>query len=95
MSERADQIERRGRRRPASAASAAPVVDRSRSYRHLTNPFEPLKVFSDDHVAAIHEAALSILENNGMRVLLPEAIEPSVVPLPSCNVPPLMVVMPV
>ena len=75
MSERADQIERRGRRRPASAASAAPVVDRSRSYRHLTNPFEPLKVFSDDHVAAIHEAALSILENNGMRVLLPEAIE--------------------
>ena len=75
MSERADQIERRGRRRPASAASAAPVVDRSRSYRHLTNPFEPLKVFSDDHGAAIHEAALSILENNGMRVLLPEALE--------------------
>ena len=75
MSERGDQTERRGRRRPASAASAVPVVDRSRSYRHLTNPFEPLKVFSDDHVAAIHEAALMILENQGIRVLLPEAIE--------------------
>jgi trimethylamine---corrinoid protein Co-methyltransferase len=68
-----DPVERRPRRRPASAAASAPVVDRSRSYRHLVNPFEPLKVFSDDQVAAIHEAALQVLENQGMRVLLPEA----------------------
>ena len=67
MSERGDRIERR--RRPARATSDAPVEDRSRRYRHLTNPFEPLKVFSDDEVASIHEAALLILENNGMRVL--------------------------
>jgi len=70
-----DRGERRPRRRPAGAGPTAPVVDRSRSYRHLVNPFEPLKVFSDDNVAAIHEAALRILENQGMRVLLPEARE--------------------
>src|ERR1700722_11592503 len=55
--------------------AAGPVVDRSRAYRHLVNPFEPLKVFSDDQVEAIHQAALQVLENQGMRVLLPEACE--------------------
>src|SRR6202049_647257 len=73
MNESGEHVDRRPRRRPASGAAAAPVVDRSRSYRHLVNPFEPLKVFSDDQVAAIHQAALSVLENQGMRVLLPEA----------------------
>jgi trimethylamine--corrinoid protein Co-methyltransferase len=73
MSERADRVERRGRRRPAPAAPAEAAGERARGYRHLTNPFEPLKVFSDDEVAAIHAAALAILENQGMRVLLPEA----------------------
>ena len=68
-----DRGERRPRRRPAGGGTATPVVDRSLSYRHLVNPFEPLKVFTDDNVAAIHEAALHILENHGMRVLLPEA----------------------
>jgi trimethylamine--corrinoid protein Co-methyltransferase len=67
------RVERRPRRRPPGAAASAPVIDRTRSYRHLVNPFEPLKVFSDDQVAAVHEAALSVLENQGMRVLLPEA----------------------
>jgi trimethylamine--corrinoid protein Co-methyltransferase len=65
--------ERRPRRR-----AAAPVADtpaRQSRYRHLVNPFEPLKVFSDDQVAAIHESALTMLENQGMRVLLPEARE--------------------
>jgi trimethylamine--corrinoid protein Co-methyltransferase len=67
MSERGERIDRR--RRPARATNTEAAVDRSRSYRHLTNPFEPLKVFSDDEVASIHEAALLVLENNGMRVL--------------------------
>lgn len=66
--------DRRPRRRPSSAP-AAPVVERQRQYRHLQNPFEPLRVFSDDQIAAIHAAALHILENQGMRVLLPEAID--------------------
>ena len=73
MNEPADRADRRPRRRPPSAAPAAAVPDRSRSYRHLVNPFEPLKVFSEDQVAAIHEAALQVLENQGMRVLLPDA----------------------
>jgi len=68
MSERPERADRRGRRRNAgSTAEAAP--DRSRAYRHLTNPFEPLRVFSDDEVARLHEAALMLLENQGMRVL--------------------------
>ena len=70
------RVERRPRRRPPGAAASASVVDRTRSYRHLANPFEPLKVFSDDQVAAIHEAALGVLENQGMRVLLPRPATP-------------------
>src|ERR1700681_3631616 len=73
MNESGERVDRRPRRRPASGPAAVPLVDRSRSYRHLVNPFEPMKVFSDDQVAAIHEAALNVLENQGMRVLLPEA----------------------
>jgi trimethylamine--corrinoid protein Co-methyltransferase len=42
-------------------------------YRRLCNPFEPLRVFSEDEIAYIHDCALSILENVGMRVLLAEA----------------------
>jgi trimethylamine--corrinoid protein Co-methyltransferase len=49
------------------------VFDRTLPYRHLRNPFTPMKVFSDDQVAAIHEAALSMLETQGMKVLSPDA----------------------
>lgn len=41
----------------------------------LTNPFEPLRIFSDDQIEAIHNNALRILKEIGMRVLLPEARE--------------------
>jgi len=61
--------ERRGRRRAGADASSA---QRACTYRHLVNPFEPLRVFSDDHVEAMHRTALRILEELGMRVLLPE-----------------------
>src|ERR1700678_1224449 len=61
---------RPGRRRGAAGAEPASASGR---YRRLRNPFEPLRVLSDDEVAHIHESALSILENDGMRVLLPEA----------------------
>ena len=60
---------RRPGRRAASSGAGAP----SAAYRRLRNPFEPLRVFSDDEVAHIHDCALSILENHGMRVLSPEA----------------------
>ena len=58
-----------GRRRPASAAAAAPLPERSRAYRRLQNPFTPPRIYSDDQVAAIHVAALTLLENQGMKVL--------------------------
>jgi trimethylamine--corrinoid protein Co-methyltransferase len=61
---------RAGRRRGGAGPEPSPASGR---YRRLRNPFEPLRVLSDDEVAHIHESALSILENDGMRVLLPEA----------------------
>jgi len=59
-------------RRPASARAAAGAhPPRSNRYRHLVNPFEPVRIFSDDQVESIHLAALGILERQGMRVLSP------------------------
>ncbi len=48
-------------------------MTRSLSYRRLENPFEPQRVFSADQIAALHDGALSILEGQGMKVLLPRA----------------------
>jgi len=45
------------------------VVD----YHNLKNPFPRMKLFSDDRIEAIHEAALNVLEDLGIKVLLPEA----------------------
>jgi len=42
-------------------------------YRRLVNPFEPLQVFDDDQVEHIHQAALQVLAEDGIRVLSPEA----------------------
>jgi trimethylamine--corrinoid protein Co-methyltransferase len=64
--------QRPGRRRPGAREPGA-GPERSIRYRHLTNPFEPARVFSDDQVAALHEAALEILETKGMKVLSPAA----------------------
>jgi len=57
-----------GRRR-ATAAETPPTPIRSRAYRRLVNPFAHPRIYSDDQVAAIHDAALSVLENKGMKVL--------------------------
>ena len=70
--------EARGARRPSRRPSALPVAnapgsERAQAYRHLQNPFEPMRVFSDDQVAAIHDAALHILETQGMKVLSADA----------------------
>ena len=66
--------DRRGRRR-ARRGGESTGGSRSPDYRELTNPFEPLRVFSDDQVEAIHENALRILEDIGIRVLHPAARE--------------------
>src|SRR5579859_2628912 len=65
------QSRSRPSRRRAGADSQSPPS--SERYRQLRNPFEPLRILSDDEVAHLHDSALSVLENAGMRILLPEA----------------------
>ncbi|MGA1027140.1 MAG: trimethylamine methyltransferase family protein, partial [Lutimaribacter sp.] len=64
---------RQGRRRGGARAPPPGQPPRSTPYRHLRNPFPLMSVFSDDEAAHMHETALRILEELGMRVLLPEA----------------------
>jgi trimethylamine--corrinoid protein Co-methyltransferase len=63
----------RARRRDTTRAAATAAAEGSRSsrYRNLTNPFEPTRIFSDDQVESLHQTALGMLENQGMRVLSP------------------------
>ncbi len=64
--------ENAGRRR-TRRGGGAPPAKRKVDYRALRNPFPPMSVFSDDRIEAIHNAALDVLEQLGIRVLLPEA----------------------
>ncbi|MEM7041380.1 MAG: trimethylamine methyltransferase family protein [Pseudomonadota bacterium] len=67
-----DRRQRRGRR----AQEAAPAsVERPVDYRHLVNPFEPARVYADDQIEQIHQTALRVLEELGVKVLLPQARE--------------------
>lgn len=61
------------RRRRGNTSIAAPL--RQPNYRQLRHPFEPQTVFSEDEIADIHETALRVLEELGIKVLLPEARE--------------------
>lgn len=64
--------ERTGRsRRGKQRAAAGRTVD----YHNLNNPFTPQTVFSADEVEALHQNALRVLQELGMKVLLPEARE--------------------
>lgn len=63
---------RRGGRRGAKAAAARGPT-RKVNYRQLRNPFPPVPVFSQDRIGAIHAASLNVLEELGVKVLLPEA----------------------
>jgi trimethylamine--corrinoid protein Co-methyltransferase len=42
-------------------------------YRRLSNPFEPIRILSDDQIETLHLTALALLEDTGMRVLHPGA----------------------
>lgn len=57
----------RGRRQ-----KAAPAI-RAVNYRQLRNPFTPQSVFSEDEIAKLHDSAMRVLEELGIKVLLPEA----------------------
>ena len=63
--------ERQGRRRSAKPDAGGGA--RKVNYRQLRNPFQPQTVFSEDRIAAMHESALDVLEQLGIKVLLPEA----------------------
>ena len=62
-------------RRGASTRQAQARGGGARQTRYwgLSNPFSPQAAISDDAVAAMHETALKVLEDLGMKVLLPEA----------------------
>lgn len=61
-----------GNRRRARSGRVRQRADTSfRS--HLENPFEPLRVLSDDNVAHIHTQAVRYLADEGIRVLFDEA----------------------
>jgi trimethylamine--corrinoid protein Co-methyltransferase len=66
------------RRRPERSARTARNARPARStehLRHVVNPFEPLRVLSEDHVEHLHRSAVRFLGEHGIRVLLPEARE--------------------
>ena len=65
-----DQTKSRRRKRAPRGAEAHP---RQIDYTELRSPFPIMKAFSDDRIAAIHTAALNLLETAGIKVLLPEA----------------------
>ncbi len=58
-------------RRPRDTRGAGPSG--GAAYRRLVNPFEPIRLLSDDQVEALHAAALGLLQETGMRVLHAEA----------------------
>lgn len=62
------------RRRPGRAPREAGGIGQ-RPWKQLTRPYRPIEILSADQLAAIHEMALTILEEIGMRVLLPRARE--------------------
>lgn len=70
MTERVRRGGRRGRRETAEAAST-PV--RATNYRRLTNSFAPQVAFTEDRVVAMHDTALRVLEELGVKVLNAEA----------------------
>lgn len=63
----------RERRRSRQDAGMAEAIGRQQRYRNLTNAFAPQPIFSEDEVQNIHNTALRVLEDLGIRVLLPEA----------------------
>ena len=68
---RENKSRRSGGRRRAQSDAAKPV--RATDYVNLRHPFQPQAVFSDDEIANIHNTALRVIEELGIKVLLPEA----------------------
>ncbi len=67
------EAEDRRRRRRGRGAEAAPQPSREVNYRQLRNPFPQMEVFPADQIADMHESALRVLQELGIKCLLPEA----------------------
>ncbi|MDI3335788.1 trimethylamine methyltransferase family protein [Defluviimonas aestuarii] len=65
-------MDKTSRRKGRAVRRGDPPV-RNVDYQRLRHPFTAQKVLSEDAVAAIHDMALRLLEDLGLRVLLPEA----------------------
>jgi trimethylamine--corrinoid protein Co-methyltransferase len=63
------------RRRPGSRARRATSRLPQLPPQDVANPFAPLRVLSDDQIEAIHETSLRILEELGIEVMAPRAVE--------------------
>lgn len=57
---------------PRQRRTRAPVPTRA-GYAQLRHRFAPQAAFSEDEIAAMHDTALQVLENLGIRILLDEA----------------------
>ncbi|MEM7170881.1 MAG: trimethylamine methyltransferase family protein [Pseudomonadota bacterium] len=70
--------ERRRTRTAGAAARAAATEDAGApnpANLNLSNPFPPIRVFSEDQIEAIHETSMTMLEEIGLNILLDEARE--------------------
>ncbi len=65
--------ERKKRRGRESRLENPVSIDRSLKYRQLRHPFAPQGFFTEDAINNIHEMALKVLEELGIKVLLAEA----------------------
>lgn len=63
---------RQGRTRPRRAGGGEGARPEA-AYMRMQNPFAPQLAFSQDRIEAMHEGALRVLEELGIRVLLDEA----------------------
>ncbi len=67
----------RGRRTRGAGARrrAASSTPGAFPWRQIRNPYPPLEILAEDQVEAIHEASLTVLEEQGLRILLDDARE--------------------
>jgi len=63
------------RRRSADRASKGPASIPQLPLRRVRNPYPPMQLLSADQVEAIHDASMHILENFGIEVMSPRALD--------------------
>jgi len=71
--EKRDPSRRQRRPRRPRTHEVTTTTNRKVNYSQLKNPFPVMDVFSTDEIANMHNSAVRILEELGMKVLLPEA----------------------